>query len=218
MATESNFKNMVLCLTAICLVCSALLAVVYAVTKEPIDAAAQKKTADAISLVLPAFTDAPEEAVVTLDGTSYTYYTATTDSEPVGYAIISSSSGFGGTLQVMVGVTVDGVIYNTSVLSQSETPGLGAKCVDPAFSGQFQNFDPRANTLSVKKDGGDVDAITAATITSRAYCKALNTALEIYNSISGSSIDVVSGATPSSQDVEATEECAEELSEEKVEN
>ena len=83
----------------------------------------------------------------------------------------------------MVGVTAEGVVYNTSVLAQSETPGLGAKCTDPSFSDQFRNFNPAEKKLQVKKDGGDVDAITASTITSRAYVAAIQTALNVYQAI-----------------------------------
>lgn len=187
MATQSTFKNMVICLTAICLVCSSLMAVVYAVTKTPVEQAAAKKTSDAIAQVVPEFVGEPGKSEINVDGRNYVYYTVTNGSEPVAYAIEAQSSGFGGPLKVMVGFTVDGIIYNTSVLSCSETPGLGAKCTSPDFSDQFKNFDPSVKKLSVKKDGGDVDAITASTITSRAYCVALTTAATVFNAIVGGS-------------------------------
>ena len=83
-----------------------------------------------------------------------------------------------------MGVTPDGVVYNTSVLSHSETPGLGAKCTsDQKFMAQWKGFDPSVKILSVKKDGGDVDAITASTITSRAYTEAVKNALEAVKSL-----------------------------------
>ena len=93
--------------------------------------------------------------------------------------------GFGGPLSLMVGVTSDGVVYNTSVLSHTETPGLGAKCsTDAKFMDQWRGFDPSLKKLSVKKDGGDVDAITASTITSRAYTLAVENALKVFSVIS----------------------------------
>ncbi len=202
MAMQSSFKNMVICLTAICVVCSALMAAVYAVTKEPVEQANAQKTANALAAVLPEFEGEPVQSVATVDGKDYVYYTVSNGSGPVGYAIESRSSGFGGALKVMVGITTDGVIYNTSVLSHSETPGLGAKCTEEAFSAQFKNFDPSVKKLSVTKDGGDVDAITASTITSRAYCVALNNAVAVYNSISGAGIDLVSGASSAAEAVE----------------
>ena len=111
------------------------------------------------------------------------YYIVKKDGEVAGYAITASATGFGGPVTVMVGVTADGTVYNTSVLSQSETPGLGAKCTEPEFADQFKSFDPMQKKLSVKKDGGDIDAITASTITSRAYTAAVETAWLVFNKI-----------------------------------
>ena len=84
----------------------------------------------------------------------------------------------------MVGIASDGTVYNTSVLSHNETPGLGAKCTsDKKFMDQWQGLDPAQKILSVKKDGGDIDAITASTITSRAYARAVAGALDVYKKI-----------------------------------
>ena len=171
MAVKSNLTNMVLVLGITCLVCSALLGGAYALTKEPIDKAAAAKTEKAISQVLPHFTELQYNE-------AGRYYKATDGDAVVGYAIESTTVGFGGNLTLMVGVTPDGVVYNTSVLSQSETPGLGAKCnTDVKFMDQWRGFDPSVKILSVKKDGGDVDAITASTITSRAYTEAVKNAV-----------------------------------------
>ena len=200
MAVKSSFKNMVLCLFVICLVCSGLLAGVYALTAEPIRKAAEAKTNNAIAVVVPEFTGAPVMGTVNAGGKDYTYYTVSNKGLVSGYAIKTSSVGFGGPLELMVGLTADGVIYNTSVLSQSETPGLGAKCVEPSFAGQFVKFDPSKKKLAVKKDGGDVDAITASTITSRAYCVAIENALEAYKAI-------VAGSSAADDDTCADEGC-----------
>ena len=91
--------------------------------------------------------------------------------------------GFGGPIAIKVGFDVNGVIWNTKVLSQAETPGLGAKCVEPAFADQFRQFNPAEKKLAVKKDGGDVDAITASTITSRAYADGLALAVKVFDAI-----------------------------------
>ena len=86
----------------------------------------------------------------------------------------------------MVGIAGDGTVHNTTVLAHSETPGLGAKCTtDEHFMEQFRRFNPVAKTLSVKKDGGDLDAITASTITSRAYALAVANAVKVYNQLTG---------------------------------
>ena len=179
MAVKSNLKNMALCLTAVCLVCSALLAGAYALTKSPIEAAAKAKTEKSLSAVIPAFQSGE---ATELDGVRY--YTAVKDGETDGYAIESGTIGFGGPLTLMVGVSADGTVYNTSVLSHNETPGLGAKCTsDKKFMAQWQGLDPAQKILSVKKDGGDIDAITASTITSRAYTRAVAGALDVYKKI-----------------------------------
>ena len=180
MAAASTLKNMTLCLTLVCLICAAVVGVAYAVTKEPIDAAAQAKTTASIARVLPEFSSTPQEGSVRVGGADYKYYKV----DGAGYAIISATSGFGGLLTLMVGVAEDGTVHNTTVLSHSETPGLGAKCTaDERFLSQFRGFDPAAKTLAVKKDGGDLDAITASTITSRAYALAVSNAVEVYRQL-----------------------------------
>ena len=187
MAAKSNLKNMALVLTLVCLVCSALLAGAYAITKAPIAAAAQAKTEKSLALVLPAF-DTVEEGTVNVDGTDVHYYKALSGGETAGYAIESNTIGFGGPLSLIVGVTPDGVIYNASVLSHSETPGLGATCTsDPKFVAQWKGFNPAEKILKVKKDNGDVDAITASTITSRAFTLAVKQAVDMVSSLNGGS-------------------------------
>jgi len=182
MAAKSTLTNMVLCLSAVCLVCSALLAFSYAITLEPIGAAQQNKTNASIARVLPAFQGTPELSSIELEGLRYDYYKV----DGTGMAVLSTVSGFGGPLTLMVGVTEEGIIYNTVALSHSETPGLGAKCqTDEKFLSQFRGWDPASRQLLVKKDGGDVDAITASTITSRAYALAVRNALNVFTAIYG---------------------------------
>ena len=185
MAVKSSFKNMTICLFAICLVCSALLAGVYALTAEPIAAAAAAKNEAAIKEVLPETAVTIEEVrTVDMDGQKYEYNLAYDEQgNTVGCAINVAPVGFGGPIAIKVGFDANGVIWNTKVLSQAETPGLGAKCTEASFSDQFKGFDPSQKNLSVKKDGGDVDAITASTITSRAYADGLATAAKVFQAI-----------------------------------
>ena len=180
MAAKSTFGNMVLVLSGICLVCSALLGTVYAVTKAPIEASEVQKVNAAIAAVTPAFDNVPSEAVRDAEGGQI--YTATQAGEPVGYAIKVSVGAFGGPLQLMIGFLPDGTVYNTSVISHAETPGLGAKLVDENIAPRMQvkNKHPEKNKLSVRNDGGEIDAITASTITSRAFLKAVNAAYEVF--------------------------------------
>jgi electron transport complex protein RnfG len=185
MAVQSSFKNMTICLLAICLVCSALLAGVYALTAEPIAAAAAAKNEAAIKEVLPESAVAiEEERTIEVDGVSYVYNLAyDAQGNTVGCAINVTPLGFGGPIVIKVGLDASGIIWNTKVLSQAETPGLGAKCTEASFADQFRQFNPAEKSLKVKKDGGDVDAITASTITSRAYADGLATAVKVFAAI-----------------------------------
>jgi len=186
MTAKSNLKNMVLCLTLVCLFCSAVLAAVYAITKDPIDRTNMNILKECIGAVLPPGGDLSEERPLEVGGLPSVYYVSSSAGTPAAYAIKSSTVGFSGPLTLMVGITVDGIIYSTSVLSHSETPGLGAKCTtDESFMTQFKGFDPAEKILTVKKDGGDVDAITASTITSRAYALAIQNALAAFQTIKG---------------------------------
>ena len=118
-------------------------------------------------------------------------YPAKKGNEIVGYAVeASSSAGFGGNITLMVGFAPDGSIVNTSVISHAETPGLGAKIseTESHFVTQFQGTNPGdpAFKFAVKKDGGSSDAITASTITSRAYIDVLNNAYNAFLNINKS--------------------------------
>ncbi len=188
MALQSSLKNMVLCLFTTCLVCSALLAGVYALTAEPIAQANANTLKASVNTVLPEGGELSEAKTIEVDGQPYEYYVSTVNGVPAAYAVKSSTVGFGGTLTIMVGIKADGTIYNTSVLSHSETPGLGAKCTsDEKFVAQWKGFNPAEKILAVKKDNGDVDAITASTITSRAYTLAVKNAVEALKTITGGS-------------------------------
>lgn len=186
MAAKSNFSSMVIVLTLTCLICSAVLAGVYALTAKPIADTNERNLKASIAAVLPEGVEISDGKDVEVGGQPSTYYAATKDGETVAYAIRSTTTGFGGALTLMVGIQPDGVVYNTSVLSHSETPGLGAKCTtDEKFMNQWKGFDTSSKILSVKKDGGDVDAITASTITSRAYTLAVKNAAEALKTLVG---------------------------------
>jgi len=182
--TESTFKNMVLSLTLISLGASASLGFVYVMTKAPIEASILNKKLNAIRQVVPEFTNNPNEEMFRLptgEGDSLDIYPAKKEGEIIGYAIDTyTKEGFAGNIRLIAGFRPDGTIINISVLEQKETPGLGTKMTEPGFRDQFNNKNPSEFMLKVKKDGGPVDAITAATISSRAFCDALQRA---YNTI-----------------------------------
>ena len=190
---------MTLCLFVICLVCSALLAGVHALTKETIEKGDAQRNEAAIKEVLPAEAVTIEEVrTVEFEGATYEYNLAyDQQGNTVGCAVNVTPSGFGGPIKMKVGFNAEGLVWNVKVLSHAETPGLGAKCSEPAFAGQFQKLDPSdEKNLKVKKDGGNLNAITASTITSRAYAEGVALAVKVFQAI---------GQTPMPLDSQAEE-------------
>lgn len=188
-AKESSFLNMTLTLAIITGIAAVALASVYNLTKEPIEQAKKEKLKNAIVVVVPDaqkgnFDDFEEITVPSADGSGdITMYKVVVDGEFVGMAVKSfSNKGFSGYISVMVGFTPDGKIIDSDVLEHKETPGLGDKTSKnvSSWNEQFKGKDPALFKLLVKKDGGDVDAITAATISSRAYCDAIQRAYITY--------------------------------------
>ena len=182
--SESTLKNMILSLTLIALGSSAGLGFVYELTKEPIALSVLNKKLNAIREVVPEFTNNPNDEMLRLptgEGDSLDIYPAKNNGEVVGYAVNSyTPKGFSGNISLMAGFKPDGTIIGISVLEHKETPGLGTKMTEPEFKEQFTGQNPAEFVLKVKKDGGQVDAITAATISSRAFCDAIQRA---YNTI-----------------------------------
>ena len=177
---------MTLCLFVICLACSALLAGVHALTKKTIDEGDAERNEAAIKEVLPSTVSVIDTLkTIKVDGTTYSYNRAfDAEGNTVGCAVDVASSGFGGPIKMKVGFNADGIVWNVKVLSHAETPGLGAKCTDPAFSEQFSELDPSdEKNLKVKKDGGNLNAITASTITSRAYAEGVALAVKVFQAI-----------------------------------
>ena len=182
---ESSLKNMLRVLTGVTVVSVALLAWVNELTKEPIAQANAKALSDAVSLVVPDFDNNPiaEKKIQEVNGVQYAVYPATKSGEYIGAAVEASAMGFGGDLKVLVGFDAEGNILNYSLLSHAETPGLGSKA-DTWFKkgnkGDITGMNPGKAVLTVSKDGGQVDAITASTITSRAFLSAVNAAYAAY--------------------------------------
>ncbi len=182
--TESTFKNMVLSLTFISLAASACLGFVYEFTKKPIELSNLNKKLEAIKQVVPEFNNNPNDErykLPTGDGDSLEIYPAKKDNVIVGFAVNTyTKNGFSGNINLMAGFKPDGTIISITVLQQKETPGLGTKMTETQFKDQFNDKNPVQFNLKVKKDGGQVDAITAATISSRAFCDAVQRA---YNTL-----------------------------------
>lgn len=182
---ESTFRNMVLTLFIVTLVASSALGFVYSLTKEPIEAARVAKRTQAITEVLPEYDNNPIEDAYKLaaDGDTLYFYPGIRNGELVGTAIETfTTQGFSGEIKLMVGLLPDGTINDISVLEHKETPGLGDKMDKKKsdFSIQFQGKNPLDFTIRVTQDGGDVQAITASTVSSRAFCDAV---LRAYNGL-----------------------------------
>lgn len=176
---ESTLTNMLVVLTCVSLVAALALALVNKVTAEPIAKAQKAKTDAAIKAVLPAHDQLKE---IEIEGN---HCTEAVDAEGrmVGMAIeAKSSKGFGGDLVAMVGFDAEGKVTGYQILQTAETPGLGAKAGEwfqAGNKGSIIGMNP-ATALSVKKDGGQVDAISGSTITSRAFCEIINNAYQIF--------------------------------------
>jgi electron transport complex protein RnfG len=190
MATiKSSFVNLLLTLTIVTLVAGLSLGYVYQWTKEPIAQAQMAKQLKAIESVVQGYDNNPvleKYKVVTPDGKdSLEFFPAKSGEELIGMAIKSKSSkGYSGDIWIMVGFNMNGEILNIFVIEHKETPGLGSKMTIPSFVNQFLGKNPEQMKLKVKKDGGDVDAITGATISSRAYSQAIQLAFDTFKSSS----------------------------------
>ncbi len=193
---ESTFFNMFLALVVISVTAATALAYVNSITEKPIAYAQKQKQTDALKAVLPSFESVEEKNIAVGADTLKAHY-AYKNNELVGVAVESfTNKGFSGRIDLMVGFLANGNICNTQVLQHKETPGLGSKMLESPFKDQFVGKNPSTFKLSVKKDGGNVDAITAATISSRAFCDAAQRA---YDAFSGNT-DGTSGATTTSEE------------------
>ncbi len=185
---ESTFLNMVLTLFLVTLVASSALAYIYQLTKDPIAKAQKEKLLKGIKKVSPEFDNQPLEEAYKVgvdEKDSLTFYPVKKDGKQVATAIKTFTYlGFSGRFSILVGITPDEKISGTYVLEHKETPGLGDKMESKKsdWSEQFKGVKLGEFKLDVEKDGGDVEAITASTVTSRAFCDAVNRAYEFYQS------------------------------------
>ena len=181
----STFLSMTLTLFVTTLVAGVSLGFINDITKGPKEKAKLERKINALRSVLPEFNNNPVEQVELLKSElakdSVEIYPAFLDEIQVGTAIVGSSEkGFSGLIKLMVGFNTDGSINSIAVLEQKETPGLGTKIKDEKFIRQFKGKHPSTFNLKVKKDQGDVDALTGATITTRAFGEATQMAYDIF--------------------------------------
>lgn len=226
---ESSFINMLLVLTGISLFAAAALGSVYALTEAPIAASKTAGQQRAVEEVLPPHErlEGPETVEVEHAGTFEIYKAYDGDNRFTGAAVTSlSKKGFGGEIKIMVGFDEKGLIVDYSVLEQKETPGLGTKIADwfkPAVQvrkslverltgyaetsgGRKSSIigkNPAVDALTVAQDGGDIDAITAATISSRAFLEAVRNAYAACSKDHAGVMDAASGATSRTESADA---------------
>ncbi len=182
---KSTLTNMVLVLLTITAIAAASVGGVYIVTKEPIAIATENAKKAALAQVLPSF-DETDMSTLALDELEIEVYTATAAGEVVGYAINTATmSGFSGLFRLMVGLDTTGKVINVNVLSHSETPGLGSNMTNEGNSLLMSIKDKDINTIDwrMSKNGGDIDALTAATISSVAYADAVERAMKAFNQV-----------------------------------
>ncbi len=198
---ESTISNMVIVLVGVALITGAILAYVNHITTGPILLQSEKTLTEGIKKVMGGGelkvtnNDTITQKIDGKDVSFVIHVTESTDGKALGAAVESTTSGFGGDLKVLVGFSPVGDILGYTILQTSETPGLGAKAetwFQKDGKGNIIGKNPSEGSLVVSKDGGQVNAITASTITSRAFLKAVNNA---YNAYKTGKADAASGAT-----------------------
>ena len=177
--------NMTITLLVITLIAGVSLGFINDLTVGPKAQAKLERKISALKNVLPEFNNNPVDDVKLIKSDfakdSIEIYTAFLDKKQTGTAVVSSSEkGYSGLIKIMVGFNPDGVIKNITVLEQKETPGLGTKMKGEKFLRQFRGKHPSKYNLKVKKDQGDVDALTGATITTRAFTEATQLAYDVF--------------------------------------
>ncbi len=172
-------------LSIICIISAAILALVYGVTKEPIEKSKAAETVKAVKSVIKGFNDQMtiKDTIINYNGEKFTVYNIIDNENIIGRSIITySPNGYGGTVLLMVGTDNNFEITGIYILEHKETPGLGSKMDTKEFKDQFLGKSLNNFVFKVQKDGGDVQAITSATITSRAVSEALELGLKVLKS------------------------------------
>lgn len=179
--SDSLFKNILrptVVMVSICIIVTLALSITNNITSPKISALNEKQQKDSMSKLIKA--DSYDEATLDTDGNSVTYYRAMLSGAPVGYIFITSSGGYGGDVSVMTATDTSGKVTSVAILDVSnETPGLGQNAAREDFYSQFIG---KNSAVSAAKHGtasgeNEIDAVTGATITSKAVTNAVNTAI-----------------------------------------
>lgn len=175
-------------LFVICLVVTALLAVTNMLTAPQIQKLSKETEDKTKAEVLASADEFSDALTVSADGKDYTYYEGTASGDTIGYVFKTSAKGYGGDIDLMVGIDTSGKVTGVSILSISETAGLGMNAKNESFINQYTG---KSGTIGVSKNGAsdtEIQALTGATITSKAVTSAVNTALSLYSKIGGEKV------------------------------
>ena len=180
---------MILAMVIVCALSALVLGYVQQITAAPIKAVKDNMELKAISEIIPEKFDNNPFAERTYITTSHKkklmMYPIRRNGKIIALAIKSyTNKGFGGKMEIMVGFTLDGNISGYKLIDHKETPGLGTKVSEKSFADQFKGLNPSKVNFKVNKDGGDIDAVTAATISSRAVIDAIQRAYDAYSNFS----------------------------------
>lgn len=185
---ESTFTNMVVTLLLVTGIAATALGFVYDLTKDAIEAAKLKAQAEAITKVLPSYDTLgePIKVAAETEGDSLEIFPAYKGTDLVGVAIKTyTKKGFSGFISIMAGIDKSGNFSGYEILEHAETPGLGSKMGVWFNNSEKPNQNiigknPKTTKFEVTKDGGEIDAITASTISSRAFLDAMLRAYKTY--------------------------------------
>jgi len=175
-------------LTIICSLAATALALVYNITKDPIAYQQRLKKLKAIKAVQPNYDNEPDQDFIDIapdrnpaGGVGSTrFYITRTGADPNGVVFIVTATGYGGPIDLMLGLTPEGTITGVQILKHTETPGLGAKITEERFLQQFTAKSTQNTTWALKKEGGDIDQISGATISPQAVVKAISEGLALF--------------------------------------
>ena len=184
-----DMSRLLITLTLIAASAGLILSLVESATREPIKEQRRIQMLKALSAVLPEFDNSPDTDIVTLENgvdkkgkpVQVTFYRARKEPQLVGSAFkVIAPDGYSGNIEVMVGVKPDQLVNAIEILAHAETPGLGDKIALPSFKDIFKGKGLDNADWRVKKDGGEFDQITGATISPRAIVGAVKKGLEFY--------------------------------------
>jgi electron transport complex protein RnfG len=179
---KSNLFNMIMAMAVVSICSAASIGYVYQKTKEPIEKSKTMKISSAVTEMLGNFDNKPFEERVTLSSNDLELYPAKENGVTTSVAIKSySNNGFGGKIELIIGLLMDGTITGYKVIQQNETPGLCTKISENKFSKQFVGLNTHSNSFELSKNGGEIDALTGATISSNAVVDAVKKAVTAFN-------------------------------------